>query len=82
MYCNQGTAGRRWLEAQRSTSYALTGLLEAEAGRDVLVPPVGSRLGDCSDVALFSSEVVLPTAPTHDDGEGVGGFGSVERVGP
>ena len=70
------------LQAQRSTSYALTGLLEAEAGWDVLVPPVGSSLGDGSDVARFGGEVVLATASTHDDSEGVGGLGSVERVGP
>jgi hypothetical protein len=38
-------------QAQRSTSYALTGLLEAEAGWDVLVPPVGSSHGDGSDVS-------------------------------
>jgi hypothetical protein len=40
------------------------------------------RLGDGSDVALFGGEVVLATASTHDDSEGVGGLGSVERVGP
>jgi hypothetical protein len=55
------------LQAQLSTSYALTGLLEAEAGWDVLVPPVGSSLGDGSDVALFGGEVVLAIASTHDD---------------
>jgi hypothetical protein len=70
------------LHAQRSTSYALTGLLEAVAGWDVLVPPVGSSLGDGSDVALFGGEVVLASASTYDDSEGVGGLGSVERVGP
>ena len=59
------------LQAQRSTSYALTGLLEAEVGWDVLVPPVGSSLGDGSDVALFGGEVVLATASTHDDSEGL-----------
>jgi hypothetical protein len=44
--------------------------------------PVGSSLGDGSDVALFGGEVGLATASTHDDGEGVGGLGSVERIGP
>jgi hypothetical protein len=69
------------LQAQRSTSYALTGLLEAETGRDVLVPPVGPSLGDGSDVAHFGGEVVLATSSTHDDSERVGVLGSVERVG-
>jgi hypothetical protein len=69
------------LQAQQSTSYALTGLLEAEAGWDVLLPPVGSSLGDGSDVALFGGEVVLAIASTHDDSERVGRLGSVERVG-
>jgi hypothetical protein len=69
------------LQAQRSTSYALTGLLEAEAGWDVLVPPVGSSLGDGSDVEHFGGEVGLATSSTHDDSEGVGGLGSVERPG-
>ena len=43
-----------------------------------------SRLqpGDCSDVALFGGDVGLATASTHDDSEGVGGLGSVERIGP
>ena len=70
------------LHAQRSTSYVLTGLLEAEAGWDVLVPPVGSSHGDGSDVALFGGEGVLASASTYDDSEGVGGLGSAERVGP
>ena len=83
MCCTQGTVEPEVaLQAQRSTSYALTGLLEAEAGWNVLVPPVGSSLGDGSDVAHFGGEVGLATSSTHDDSEGVGGLGSVERVGP
>ncbi len=70
------------LQAQWSTSYALTGLLKAEAGWDVFVPPVGSSFRDGSNVALFGGEVVLATASTHDDRELVRSLGSVSRVGP
>jgi hypothetical protein len=56
--------------------------LAAEAEWDVLVPPVGSSLGDGSDVALFGGKVVLATASTYDDSEGAVGLGPVERIGP